>query len=84
MRTADISGVSNPAIGVTPMLLPSPLSLVPGSWDDIVARTALKAVDWLHDRLSRRVPTLAAAPLPADPLARMTAVRGRDAKPKGQ
>lgn len=48
----------------------APLPLVPGSWDEIVARAALKLADWVHDRLSRRVPTLASAPLPADPWAR--------------
>jgi hypothetical protein len=54
----------------------APLPLVPGSWDDIVARAALKVADWVHDRLSRRVPTLATAPLPADPWARLTAIGG--------
>jgi hypothetical protein len=49
----------------------TPLLLVPGSWDDMVARGALKAADWVHDRLSRRVPTLASAPLPADPWVRL-------------
>ena len=39
----------------------APLPLVPGSWDDIVARAALKMVDWAYDRLSQRVPTLATA-----------------------
>ncbi len=67
-------------------MLHTPLALVPGSWDDIVARAALKAVDWLHDRLSRRVPTLAAAPLPADPVARMLRIGesapDRDTKPR--
>ena len=62
---------------------PTPLSLVPGSWDEIVARAALKAADWVHDRLSRRVPTLASAPLPADPVQRLLELggmtRGRDA-----
>lgn len=32
----------------------TPLALVPGSWDDLVARAALRAVDWLHDRLAPR------------------------------
>lgn len=50
---------------------PTPLSLVPGSWDDLVARAALKVANWTHDRLSRRVPTLASAPLPADPWVRL-------------
>lgn len=45
----------------------APLPLVPGSWDEIVARGALKLVDWAHDCLSRREPGLASAPLPADP-----------------
>jgi hypothetical protein len=49
----------------------TPLLLVPGSWDDMVARDALKVVDWFHDRLSRRVLTLASAPLPADPWVRL-------------
>ncbi len=52
------------------------LPLVPGSWDDLVARAALKAADWVHDRLSRRLPTLASAPLPADPWRRVTAAGG--------
>lgn len=60
----------------------TPLPLVPGSWDEIVARGALKLADWLHDRLSRREPTLAAMPLPPDParrlLARGSVIRGRD------
>ena len=56
---------------------PTPLSLVPGSWDDLVARAALKVVDWVHDRLSRRVPTLASTPLPRDPLARLRELIGR-------
>jgi hypothetical protein len=33
---------------------PTPLPLVPGSWDELIARAALKAVDWLHDRLPQR------------------------------
>ena len=44
-------------------------------------RAALKAVNWLHDRLSQRVPTLASAPLPPDPVARLLEVRDRDTKP---
>ena len=55
---------------------PTPLPLVPGSWDDIVARGALKLADWLHDRLARRVPTLASAPLPADPARRLLELGG--------
>jgi|GEM_PF-1961015 len=35
---------------------PTPLPLVPGSWDELLARAALKAVDWLHARLPRRGP----------------------------
>ena len=59
------------------MWQPTPLSLVPGSGDDLVARAALKVVDWVHDRLSRRVPTLAAAPLPSDPWARLWELSGK-------
>jgi hypothetical protein len=55
----------------------APLPLVPGSWDDIVARAALKMVDWAYDRLSQRVPTLATAPLPADPWTRWTVIGGK-------
>lgn len=47
----------------------TPLTLIPGSWDDLVARAALKVVDWVHDRLSRRIPTVAGAAPPADPWA---------------
>lgn len=53
------------------------LLLVPGSWDDLVSRGALKLADWVHDRLSRRVPTLASAPLPADPWVRLKDLGGK-------
>ena len=62
--------------GVIVMRHLAPLPLVPGSWDDLVARAALKLVDWVHDRLSRRVPTLATAPLPADPWTRLLTTIG--------
>jgi hypothetical protein len=55
----------------------TPLLLVPGSWDDMVVRGALKVADWVHDRLSRRVPTLASAPLPADPWVRLLELGGK-------
>jgi hypothetical protein len=55
---------------------PVPRPLVPGSWDELVARGALHAVNWLHDRLQRRQPTLASAPLPADPCARLVRLGG--------
>lgn len=54
----------------------APLPLVPGSWDELIARAALKAADWVHDRLSGRVPTLASAPLQADPVQRLLATGG--------
>ena len=66
-----MDGVSITDWGVHPMRHPVPVSLLPGSWDDIVARAALKTVDWFYERLSRREPTLASAPLPADPFRRL-------------
>ena len=55
----------------------APLPLIPGSWDDLVTRGALKAVNWVHDRLNRRVPTLASAPLPDDPWIRLQDLGGK-------
>jgi hypothetical protein len=45
----------------------APFPLLPGSWDDIIARGALKLVDWVHDHLIRPEPALATEPLSADP-----------------
>lgn len=47
------------------------ISPLPGPIDDLVARTALRLVDWLHGRLRRREPTLATRPLPTDPWERI-------------
>lgn len=55
----------------------APLPLVPGSWDDLVTRGALHVVNWVHDRQSRRVPTLASAPLPDDPWRRLQDLGGK-------
>ena len=55
----------------------TPLLLIPGSWDDMVARAALKAADWVHDRLRQRAPTLVSAPPPADPWVRLLELGGK-------
>lgn len=55
----------------------TPLPLMPGSWDEVLARAMLKLVNWVHDRLSRRVPTLASAPLPDDPWSRLQDLGGK-------
>ena len=75
MADADIAAVSN-ADRVIHHATPDPLPLVPGPWDEIIAQATLKAADWVHDRLSRRVPTLASAPLPADPARRLLELGG--------
>lgn len=59
----------------------APLSLIPGSWDDLVTRGALKLVNWVHDRLSQRAPTLASAPQPDNP---WTGLQDRGGKTKWQ
>lgn len=43
----------------------TPLSLIPGSWDELIARAALRVADWLHDLLRPRPaqPTTADRPL---------------------